>query len=146
MTRLVVRLFLIHILGCIAVALGMYYPGVDLALSLLYMGIIIREVISSQIDLPRRRTLAVTIWQSPALILSFASIATIRGWGQANYAFFMLEFFYTPFLPLLSLLARISVANMPLYYYVLLGLPFLIILFYGLLLNLITKDLTKPIS
>jgi len=132
--RLIIRLYFIHLFAGLAIALSMYFAGFDIVLSLVYVIINVREVLTKLKFAAKVK--AIILWQLPGIIASIASVAAVGGWGQANYAFFILEFFYTPLLPLLTILTNYSFASLPLYYYLLLSMPFLLIAFYCTVIKL----------
>lgn len=133
MVRRILRLYCIHIFACLAIALSMYFPGLDLALAIIYLISIGIEAGLNHSCTRVRVLVIILIWQLPGLILSLTSIAPAGMWGQANYAFFILEFWYTPLVPLLSCLSGWVIQGKPLYYYLLLGAPIIIGGYYYLL-------------
>lgn len=141
----VIRLYAIHIFACIAIAESIYFPGLDLALAFVYLAVIGTEAFLYRREGWSRNILAALIWQLPGLILSLMSIAPAGAWGVANYGFFVLEFWYTPLVPVLSCLWGFTVQGKPLYYYLLLAAP-VIMLFYYYLAILVSKRLRSALT
>jgi hypothetical protein len=129
MTAIVLRLYFVHIFAWLAVWLAMYYPGLDLLLSMVYLLIVAAEI------RPLRRCSnglkwgSFLIWQAPGIIFALISLLPWSWWGLKEYGFFLLQFWYTPVVPLLSLL-HLTIAEYPLYYYLLLGMPLLLAFFF----------------
>lgn len=141
----IIRLYIIHIFACIAIAESIYFPGLDVALAFLYLIVIgVEAFLYSQASWCRN-TLAALVWQLPGLILSLISIAPAGAWGTANYGFFVLEFWYTPLVPVLSCLWGFAVQGKPLYYYLLLAAPLIMLLYYYLLV-LISRRLRPALT
>jgi hypothetical protein len=69
------------------------------------------------------------IWQAPGFVLALVSLTPWSWLGLKDYAFFLLEFWFTPVVPLLSLLNGV-IAGYPLYYYALLAMPLLFAIFF----------------
>lgn len=128
----VIRLYSIQLFAGIAVALAIYFPGLDLVLALLFCLVIGAEALMYKGNSWRSILVTVLAWQLPGLLLSLQSIAPAGMWGEANYGFFVLQFWYTPLVPLLSCLAGYVIQGKPIYYYVLLGAPLLLGLYYCL--------------
>lgn len=101
----------------LAVWLGMYYPGLDIVLALLYLVIIWWEASYKNMSLIGQ-CLVGFVWQLPAL---FLSLSIIMGLDQATdfsyYYVFMLQLWHTPILPLTTLLPDLIRLDKPLYYY-----------------------------
>lgn len=116
------RLYFIHFFAWLAIWMATYLPGLDVLLSIIYLVIIVQEIIPLRKYSLIKRWSALIIWQSPGLLLSFVSITPWSWLGFREYGFFILEFWYTPILPLLSL-SRLMVGEYPLYYYLLLMMP-----------------------
>ncbi|MGE5390755.1 MAG: hypothetical protein ACM3PE_06780 [Deltaproteobacteria bacterium] len=129
--RRIVRLYLIQIFASIAVALAIYFPGLDLVLSLIFCLVIAGEALIYRNDSWQRNLFTVVIWQLPGLILSLMSIMPADMWGEANYGFFVLQFWYTPLVPLLSCLSGYILLGKPVYYYLLLWMPVILGLYYS---------------
>jgi hypothetical protein len=123
--KAIARLYFIHIFAFLAVGLSIYYPPWDIVLAVLYLLIIGVEAYSLR-NLSIGRQLAITLaWQGPGILLFLGIISGLKVWDLSNYAFFIMQFWYTPLLPFLSLLPRFIWRGSPLYYYGLLTLPFL---------------------
>lgn len=130
--RRVIRLYLIQIFACIAIALAIYFPGLDLALAFLFCLVVGAEAVMFKGDSRKSCLITILIWQAPGLVLSLMSISPAGMWGEANYGFFVLQFWYTPIVPLLSCLSGYAIQGKPIYYYLLLGTPVLMGLYYYL--------------
>jgi len=109
----------LHLSGILAVWLGMYYPGMDIGLALVYLIALYWEGNYAAANLKRPFQVVVALlWQLPGLVLSGS---VLLGWDQlfdfAYYFIFILELWVTPLLPLVSLLPLSKIAGYPLYYY-----------------------------
>ncbi|NLW91644.1 MAG: hypothetical protein GXY34_08605 [Syntrophomonadaceae bacterium] len=91
------------------------------------------EAVIYRDDVWWRNLLTVLVWQLPGIILSLMSIMPAGMWGEANYGFFVLQFWYTPVVPLLSCLSDYAFYGKPVYYYLLLWMPVIFGLCYLLL-------------
>jgi hypothetical protein len=134
MTTIILRLYFIHIFAWLAVWLAMHYPGLDLVLAIMYL-----LIISAEIRSLRRYAKGVSwssflIWQAPGIVFSLIISIPWSWWGLKEYSFFLLQFWYTPMVPLLSLL-HWTIAGHPLYYYLLLGMPLLLAILFALLVR-----------
>lgn len=134
MTTIALRLYFIHIFAWLAVWLAMYYPGLDLIMSIIYVMIITAEIRSLHRCSRRLKWGSFLIWQAPGIIFSLISLISWSWWGLKQYGFFLLQFWYTPVVPLLSLV-HWTVDGYPLYYYLLLGMPLLFFAFFMLLVH-----------
>lgn len=115
----ILRIYLLHIFAVLAVWLGMYFPGLDLGLSILYL-IILREEGKHSAKLLNnwKQGLVAVIWQLPGI---FLGTSVVMGWDRltdfAYYFIFILELWLTPILPLVSLLPVWTILDRPIYYY-----------------------------
>jgi len=105
-------------MAILAVWLGMYYPGLDIALALLYLVIIWGEASYNKRFSFVRQCLVGFAWQLPAL---FLSLSILQGLDQSNdfsyYFVFMLQLWHTPVLPLTTMLPDLIQLDKPFYYY-----------------------------
>lgn len=124
------RLYSIQIFACIAVALAIYYPGLDIVLSIIFCLAVMGEAFIFGDDLWWRNLLTLAVWQLPGIVLSLMSIMPAGIWGEANYGFFVLQFWYTPLVPLLSCLSEYSLCGKPIYYFLLQSMPVILGLYY----------------
>lgn len=112
----------------------MYFPGLDIILSILYL-ILLREEgkHSAQVLLDhKKQALVAVIWQLPGFILGASVLLGLdRLTDFAYYFVFILELWQTPILPLVSLIPAWTIIDKPIYYYCLfLMVPVLAILYY----------------
>lgn len=112
----------------------MYFPGLDIILSILYL-ILLREEgkHSAQVLLDhKKQALVAGIWQLPGFILGASVLLGLdRLTDFAYYFVFILELWQTPILPLVSLIPAWTIIDKPIYYYYLfLMVPVLAILYY----------------
>ncbi len=121
----ILRLYLIHIGAFLAVGLSTYYPPWDILLVFIYLLIIGLEARTLKMWSPGSRWKIILAWQGPGILLLGLIISNLTIWDLSNYAFFIMLFWYTPLMPLLSLLPGIIWRGWPLYYYLLLALPFI---------------------
>jgi len=126
--KIVARLYFIHIFAWLAIWLATYYPGLDIVLAVVYLVIICDQMRSLAKGSKCKGVAGFILWQAPGIIFSLISLLPWSWWGIKDYAFFLLMFWYTPVVPLLSILQWV-IAGYPLYYYLLLAMP----LIYGLL-------------
>lgn len=106
-----------------------YYNGLELILSLMFLGVVLMESITRRTT---RIAAAVTVigWQLPAVVLSLLIITGLAGLlPGGEYYIFILELWYTPVLPLVSLAAAPFLPE-PVYYEIILGLPLLLSFYY----------------
>jgi len=100
----------------------MYFPGLDIVLSVLYLILLWEEGKSSSRMLlnHKKQALVAMLWQLPGFILS---VSVILGLDQltdfAYYFIFILELWQTPILPLISIIPVWTILDKPLYYYLL---------------------------
>lgn len=115
-------------------AIAIYFPGLDLALTLVFCLVIAGEAIIYRDEIWWRNLLIILIWQLPGLVLSMLCLLPADSWGVANYGFFILQFWYTPLVPLLSCLHEYILLGKPVYYYLLLAMPVILGLYFYLAL------------
>ncbi len=125
------RLYSIHFFALIAVALSSYFPGLDIALAALYMVILGMEAIQSNLAASKNIIIGSSL-HIPGFILAIINLAGIMQWDLSSYALFILQYWYIPLIPLISLVSYSTEAGVPLYHYILLGLPVLMSLYYYL--------------
>ena len=123
--KAIARLYVIHIFAFLAVGLSTYYPPWDILLALLYLLIIGIEAHSLRNFNTTCQLAVILAWQGPGILLCLGIVSGITVWDLSNYAFFIMQFWYTPVLPFLSLLPGFVWQGYPVYYYVLLALPLL---------------------
>ena len=73
--RLIIRLYFIHLFAGLAIALSMYFAGFDIVLSLVYVIINVREVLTKLKFAAKVK--AIILWQLPGIISSIASVAAV---------------------------------------------------------------------
>ncbi|MDD2511010.1 MAG: hypothetical protein PHP26_02830 [Syntrophomonas sp.] len=104
----------------------------DVFLSILYFLLIALEARSAQ-RLKKREILMVTIlWQGPAAVLSFLLLSGMDAGFWSLNAPFLLEFWATPLIALLSWLKGPLLAGKPIYYYCIIAIPVLLGFYYYL--------------
>lgn len=95
----------------------MYYPGLEIFFSLLFLLIIVKENDYKRFSFLQQSLVGI-IWQLPAW---FLSAVVLLGLDQSTnfsyYYIFMLQLWHTPVLPLITLLPDFIYLNRPLYYY-----------------------------
>lgn len=114
----VIRLLGIHVFAVLAVWLGSYMAGLDIVLSLIYLIVISMEIKSLQKESYLTRGITALLWLG---IPAFLSLITV--FRLSDIGIFILEFWFTPILPILSLKPYVFPSGRPLYYYALLWLP-----------------------
>jgi len=129
MLSAILRLYLIQISAALAAALSLYYPGLDIVISVLFLLIIAVE--GQRYDLSIKHVIyTALIWQAPAILYALIIVNNINIPGISEYAIFILEFWFTPLVGILSLANFTVDSGRPLYYYLLVYLPFIISLYY----------------
>lgn len=116
------RLYFLHISAILAVWLAMYFPGLDIILAMLYLLLLWGEGKYTYRTLRsrQRQALIASIWQLPGLILAASVILGLdRLTDFAYYFVFILELWFTPVLPLISVLPTWTILERPVYYYAL---------------------------
>ncbi len=124
------RLLSIHIFAILAVWLSMYFPGLDIFLSFIYLIIISREIYDLRWEPLLIKGIAGLLWLSLPLILSLITYFKIISEG-----IFLLIFWYTPILPIISIKAYVFSNGVPLYYYILLVSPLVFTVYFYLLVR-----------
>lgn len=130
MLKALARLYLLQISAFLAIWFSTYFPGLDYLLTVVYLIIVSIEANRLK-GFARSQILLITIiWQGPAALLSILVIANLYFYALSDNAIFLLEFWSTPILPLLTSLGYFNYLNKPLYYYMLLAMPCLLGLYY----------------
>ena len=133
MLKAVTRLYLLQTSAFLAVWFSTYFPGLDLLLAVVYL-IIVSVEANRLKGFTRSQILLITvIWQGPAAILSILVMGNFYFYALSDNALFLLEFWSTPILPLLTPLGYVNYFNKPLYYYILIAMPCLLALYYYIL-------------
>lgn len=128
--RPIIRLYIIQLGAFLAVWLGSYLNGLDLILSLLFLAILFIEINQVNECSVIKRILIILAWQLPGIVISMAIITGVSDWfNWGQYLIFIMEFWCTPVLPLISIMAAPFLPQ-PTYYYLLLGMPFLLATLY----------------
>jgi hypothetical protein len=120
----------------------MYYPGLDIILSILYFVLLWEEgkYTYRTVRNAKKQAFIAAIWQLPGLILGISVIIGLeRVLDFATYFVFILEFWVTPILPLISLLPTWTILDRPVYYYLLFFMVPILAIYYYLPVH-------KPIS
>jgi len=78
--------------------------------------------------------------QLPGLILAIINLMEITQGDLSSYALFILQYWYIPLIPLISLISYTTEAGVPLYHYILLGLPLLMSSYYFTVVQISTKN------
>ncbi|ABI67729.1 hypothetical protein [Syntrophomonas wolfei] len=129
----VARLYIIQLFAFLAIWLSTYYPGMDIFLSILYFLLIALEARSPQ-NLKKRDILIIIIlWQGPAAVLGLMLLSGMNAGFWSLNAPFLLEFWATPLVALLSCFKGPLLAGKPLYYYCIIATPVLLGFYYYLL-------------
>jgi hypothetical protein len=126
----IVRLYFIHIFAFITVGLSMYYPPCDILLAFIYLILIGIEAYNLGPFSFKTKIITILTWQAPGFLLLFFILGGASIGDISNYSFFIMLFWYTPLIPLLSLLPDLFLHGWPLYYYVLLTLPLIMIVYH----------------
>ncbi len=125
-----VRLYFIHLSAFAAGILSSYFPGLDIMVAIIYLVVIALEARRAY-ELPLiQKIVTASIWQAPSLFFAVLCISSFNFLGLYEYAIFMLQFWFTPLLGLLSLAGINYYFDKPLYYYLLVYLPFISCIYY----------------
>jgi hypothetical protein len=125
-----IRLYIIHVSAIAAGILGSYYSGLDIMTALVYLLIIAWEARRAGSISFRNNIITACVWQAPGIFFAVLCISSFDPMGLYEYAIFILQFWFTPLLGLLSLAGINSYFDKPLYYYLLICLPFISVLYY----------------
>ncbi len=134
MIQQVLRLYVIQIFAFTAICLGSYYPGIDIALALLYFLVIAREARSAHGHKRGKILSVIILWQGPAALLSLMMLNGMNNtgfWGLN--APFLLEFWATALVALLSCFKGPLIAGKAFYYYCIISAPLILGIYYYLL-------------
>lgn len=113
----------------LTVWLASYFNGLDLIFSIIFMAIVMIESVTGRGEI-RSGLATVLIWQLPGMILSLCIIAGLYSFMPGGeYYIFILELWYTPVIPLISLISTPFLPQ-PLYYNLLLITPVIMIIYY----------------
>ncbi|KUG03057.1 hypothetical protein ASZ90_019600 [hydrocarbon metagenome] len=124
------RLYFIHLSAFAAGILSIYFPGMDILVALIYLLVIALEARRAY-ELPLIQKIATGfIWQAPGLFFALLLVSSYDFMGLYEYAIFMLQFWFTPLLGLLSLAGINFYFDKPLYYYLLIYLPIISCVYY----------------
>ena len=141
----IIRLYFIHITAIAAGILSSYFPGMDIIVAFLYLLIIGIEAQRAYKLAWRKRIAAALFWQAPGLFLAFILITAYDFMGVYEYAIFMMQFWLTPLLGLISMAGIYFYLDKPIYYYLLIYLPFISSLYYIAMASfLFLKKDSKP--
>ena len=139
----ILRLYCIHLFAVIAVAVSTYYPGLDIALAILYIIIIGREAAGNTLTRGKSMITALSL-HLPGFVLVMITLSGISQGDLSSYAMFILQYWYIPLIPLISLTSHVSLSGMPLYNFVLLLLPVLMSLYYYMVWELGKNKAARP--
>jgi hypothetical protein len=115
----------------LTVWLASYFTGLDLIFSIIFTAIIMIESITGRGEIWSGLA-TVLIWQLPGMILSLCIISGLSNlMPGGEYYIFILELWYTPVIPLISLIST-PFLPYPLYYNLLLIMPLIMIIYYML--------------
>lgn len=96
------RLYFMHFFAVLAIWMSTYFPGFDVLCTVLYIFFISLEVRSfSCLERIEKFKLGLW-WLTPAVVLELIAKSSIVFYDLSNLAFFILQLWYTPFLPLVS--------------------------------------------
>lgn len=122
----------------LAVWLSTYYPGLDILLAFVYIVVLSAEACRLKGYNRLRIFLIALFWQGPAALLSLLAMGVFYIYALSDNAIFLLEFWTTPLLPLLTL-NEFNYWQKPLYYYILLAAPGLLGIYYYVMNRLQNK-------
>ncbi|NLB89292.1 MAG: hypothetical protein GX790_08730 [Syntrophomonadaceae bacterium] len=123
-----IRLLIIHVFAALAIWLCTYIAGLDIILSLVYLVVISMEISSIKNESLLTKGVTALLWLGIPTLLSI-----ITSFRLSNIGIFILEFWFTPILPILSLKPYVFESGRPLYYYALIWLPVLMAVHFFLL-------------
>ncbi len=126
----ILRLYFIHISAFGAGILSIYFPGLDIMVAVIYLLVIALESRRAT-RLPFiKKIMTALVWQAPGIFFAAVLLSSFNFMGLYEYAIFMLHFWFTPLLGLLSLAGISFYFDKPLYYYILVYLPFITCVYY----------------
>jgi hypothetical protein len=126
---------LFYLSAVLAIWLGMYFPGLDILLCIVYIYLLWEEgkYAAQKVQNRKKQALTAFLWQLPGIVLSASVIAGLdRLTDFAYYFLFMLELWQTPILPLISLIPAWTIFEHPLYFYLLFIMVPAVTIFYYL--------------
>lgn len=126
----VARLLAIHIFAVLAIWLSTYIVGLDIILSLVYLVVISMEIRDLRKESVITKRIAALLWLGIPITLSIMTDFNLN-----SLAIFILEFWFTPILPILSLKPYVFASGRPLYYYILIYLPVVMAIHFFLLVR-----------
>lgn len=130
MMSAVARLLAIHIFAVLAIWLSTYIVGLDIILSLVYLVVISMEIRDLRKESVITKRIAALLWLGIPITLSIMTDFNLN-----SLAIFILEFWFTPILPILSLKPYVFASGRPLYYYILIYLPVVMAIHFFLLVR-----------
>lgn len=144
------HLLLLHLLMVLLVSLALYFPGLDLLLSCLYL--ILLTALAWNLGKDSRLSLPATavaglIAQLPGFLLTIASRDSYLGLAAGpTYWPFVLQLWHTPFLPLLSLFPFPVAGGLSLAYRALFFLSGAYVIFMLTVASLSRKQKERPLA
>lgn len=102
--RAVLRLYFIHFFAVLAIWMSTYFPGFDIFCAFLYIFFISAEIRSVYSWEKRKKFILGLSWIIPSAVLALIAKNNIVMGDLSNLAFFILQLWYTPFIPLISLI------------------------------------------
>ena len=141
-----VRLLVFNLLYAVLVWLTMYFPGVDLLASVVFIYLLFRwsrHMVENGMNV-RQVMATATLAQIPGLVFSGLAIYSWWRYGPLTSNFdFALQMWHTPLLPLLSLLSAVHLQGFPLSFLLAYILSPLYILLMGLFAGLVPPDANR---
>lgn len=128
--RNVGRLYIIQLGAVFTVWLASYFKGLDLVFFILYIAFMLMESITNRHKKWLVAFTAALIWQLPGIILTLLIITELNYlMPGGEYYIFAMELWYTPVIPLVSLISTPFLPH-PAYYNILLMMPIILSTYY----------------
>lgn len=138
MINKICRLYIIQLWAVLAVWLASYFNGLEIFLSILFAVCIIIESIMNNSERMFSCLATVLLWQLPGILLGIIIITGLTfHLPGGEYYIFVLELWYTPLIPLISLISNPFLPN-PVSYNLLLMMPVIMSIYY--MLGYVYKD------
>lgn len=124
------RLYFIHIFAFLAVWFSTYYPGIDILISISYLIVIALEARLIKHLEKWEKVFIFILWQITGIFFSLAKLIEINVHYLNDYAIFILQLWYTPVIPLVSIIPEPYNFDKPFYYYLLIGMPIIMAVYF----------------
>lgn len=108
----VLRLYFIHFFAVLAIWMSTYFPGFDIFCAVLYIIFISWEIRNLYTWKKGKKFISGLCWLIPPVLLALIAKSNIVIGDLSNLSFFVLQLWYTPFIPLVSLTTSHHIAGL----------------------------------